>query len=453
MLLIAPVTAITMDPERRVIADAGILVDGAHIAAVAKAADLAVRYPLAHRLDGRGMVAIPGLIDTHSHADQSLLRGTTDDVHWVPFLRDWIDPWRAQRSREDLLAAYRLSLLEMVRSGTTCFLSPNVDPTDDLDALADVIGPSGLRAVLARWVEPGAEAVDAKRSLRTAVEAVDRWQGAAGGLIQMWFGLMVPRQEGDRYDPPFYRAVAQAARDAGTGIVYHFCSEIEDAEFYEATFGLSPVEWADDHGVLGPNVALINACWMWEREIEIVAATGTSVVYSPTATMKMATGVTPVTALQGAGANVSLGTDGGANNNRLDMIGEMKAGCLVQNVANRRAGSLSAEQALELATIGGARTIGRSDELGSLEVGKRADVVLVELGRPHTTPVTDPVSNLVYAADGSDVHTVLVDGRVLLRDRVAMTLDEPAVLAEARAAAARVIGRITPRPQPRWPVS
>jgi len=445
MLLIAPVTAITMDGERRVIVDAGIAVDGTRIAAVGKATELAARYPLAHRLDGKGMVALPGLIDAHAHGDQSLLRGTTDNLHWVPFLRDWIDPWLGQRSTDDLLAAYRLSLLEMVRAGTTTFLSPNVDPTDDLEALSGVIAQSGLRAVLCRWIEPGGD-VDG------AVEAVTECDGAAGGLVQAWFGLMVPRQEGDRYDPPFYREVADAARYMGVGVAYHFCSEIEDAAYYQDTFGMRPAVWAEEHGTLGPNVVLINGCWFNDEEIEIVAATGTSVVYSPVATAKMATGVTPVGALLTAGVNVALGTDGGANNNSHDMIAEMKAGCLLQNVTQRRAGALTAEQALELATIGGARAIGRSHDLGSLEVGKRADVVLVDLDRAHSSPVVDPVSNLVYAANGSNVHTVLVNGRVVLRDGVATTVDEEAILSTARAAAARITGRITPRHQPRWPI-
>jgi cytosine/adenosine deaminase-related metal-dependent hydrolase len=451
VLLIAPVTAITMDPGRRVIGDAGIVVNGTRIEAIGKAADLVARYPEATRIDGGGMLAIPGLIDAHGHADQSLLKGTTDDLHWIPFLRDWIDPWLRERSGGELLAAYRLSLLEMVRGGTTCFLSPNVDPTDDLDALSAVIGQSGLRAVLARWVAPPLASFDGV--VDEAAASVARWQGAAGGLVQMWFGLMVPREPGDVCVPPFYRAVADVARELATGITYHFCSEIEDAEYYEATFGMRPAEWAQHHGVLGPNVALINACWMTAAEISIVAATGTSVIYSPTATMKMATGITPVPALLAAGVNVALGTDGGANNNSHDMIREMKAGCLVQNVAARRAGAVTAEQVLEMATIGGARAIGREHDLGSLEVGKMADLVLVDLDRPHTVPALDPVAVLVYAANGSDVHTVIVNGQVVLRDRVAVTVDEEAILADARAAAAGVVGRITPPHHPRWPLS
>jgi cytosine/adenosine deaminase-related metal-dependent hydrolase len=443
-VLITGVTAITMDERRRVISDAAIAVEGTRIVAVDKTALLTDRYEGADHIDGRGMVAIPGLVDTHGHADQSILRGTTDDLHWIPFLRDWIDPYLQHRDVADTVAAYRLSGVEMIRSGTTCFLSPNVDPRDDLEQLTEAIAGLGLRAVLARWVEPGAP-------LAEGTAAVRRWDGAAGGLIRLWFGLMVPRQPGDEYVPDFYPTVAATARELGTGITYHFCSEIEDAEYYEQVFGMRPAEWAMAHDVLGPNVALINGCWLSEEEIRIVADTGTHVVYSPSATMKMATGVTPVPALVEAGANVSLGTDGGANNNSHDMVREMKAACLLQNVANRRAGAMTAEAALEMATIGGARALGLGDDLGSIETGKRADLVLVDLSRPHAGPVADPVSSLVYAAHGGDVHTVVIDGRVVMRDRVLMGIDEAAVIEEARQAADRVVGRITPRPAPKWP--
>jgi cytosine/adenosine deaminase-related metal-dependent hydrolase len=444
VLVIAGVTAVTMDDRRRVIGDAAIVVEGERIAAVGKADALVGRYPAAELVDGAGMVAIPGLIDTHAHADQSILRGTTDDLGWVPFLRDWIDPYLQRRDRADTVAAYRLSCLEMVKSGTTCFVSPNFDPNDDLEALEAALGGLGLRAVLARWVEPDA-------GLAVAVDAVRRWDRSGGGRIRMWFGLMVPRQEGDGYFPDFYRAVANHAHELGTGITYHFCSEIEDADYYERTFGVRPAVWARDNDVLGPNVLLINGCWMTDAEVRILADTGTSLAYSPSATMKMATGITPVTELLAAGVNVSLGTDGGANNNSHDMVREMKAACLIQNVSQRRPGALSAEGALELATIGGARALGLQDVLGSLEVGKQADIVLVDLNKAHTSPVADPVSNLVYAAHGGDVDTVVVHGQVVMRGRTLPGVDEEAIIGEAKQAAERVRARIIPRREPAWP--
>jgi cytosine/adenosine deaminase-related metal-dependent hydrolase len=444
--LITDVTAVTMDGRRRVIGDAAIAVDGDRIAAVDKADALRRRYEHADVLPGRGMLAIPGLIDCHAHADQSILRGTTDDLHWIPFLRDWIDPYLQRRQPADTVSAYRLSALEMIKSGTTCFLSPNVDPTDDHEALVDVVGGLGLRAVLAHWVEP-------ENPLTAAVDTVRRWHGAADGRIQMWFGLMVPRQDGDGYFPDFYPTVAQHARELGTGIAYHFCSEIEDSEYYERTFGVRPAKWAYDNAALGPNVVLINGCWLDESEVRILAETGTTVAYSPSATMKMATGITPVPDLVAAGVNVSLGTDGGANNNTYDMIREMKAGCLIQNVHRRRAAVTTAEDALEMATIGGARAIGREDELGSLEVGKRADIVLVDLGEPHSMPVRDPVSNLVYSAHGGNVDTVIIDGRVVMRDRAVVGANESAIIAAAQEAADRVAVDLMPQRRSRWPRS
>jgi 5-methylthioadenosine/S-adenosylhomocysteine deaminase len=185
-------------------------------------------------------------------------------------------------------------------------------------------------------------------------------------------------------------------------------------------------------------------------EARILAATGTPVVASPTATMKMASGTTPVRDLRDAGVTVALGTDGAANNNSFDLWREMKAACLAANATRRRAGTLGAEDALELATIEGARALGVADELGSLEAGKRADLVLVDLARPHSWPAPDPVSNLVYAAHGGNVDTVIVDGTVLLRDGAPVAVDARRILDDAAAAAARAAA-LVPARAPRWP--
>jgi cytosine/adenosine deaminase-related metal-dependent hydrolase len=443
VLLVTDVTTVTMDLERRVVHDAAVAIDGARIAAVGKATDLATRYPGADVLDGRGMLAVPGLVDAHAHADQSLLRGWTDDLTWVPFLAEWIDPYLRERDPAVAIAAYRLTMLEMLCSGTTCFVSPNVDPRDDLDGLVGAIEEMGLRAVLAHWV-------DAPAALDRASAAVERWNGAATGRVQLRFGLDIPRLPGDRYQPSLYGATAARARELGSGIVSHFCSETEDWTYYEDHFGLRPTQWAEREGILGPTTLLINGCWLTAVEAGILAATGTPVVASPTATMKMASGTTRVRDLRDAGVTVALGTDGAANNNSFDMVREMKAACVAQNADRGRAGTLTAEDALELATIEGARALGLEDELGSLEPGKRADVVLVDLRHAHTWPVHDPVSNLVYAAAGRDVDTVIIDGRVLVRGGEPVAVDVARVLDDAATASGRVAGLLPTRGL-RWP--
>src|SRR5581483_959259 len=194
-------------------------------------------------------------------------------------------------------------------------------------------------------------------------------------------------------------------------------AEHDDLQFFAESFQMRPIEFARAYGLVGQNVLLIGGCWLSDQEIQILADTETNIAHSPSANMKMASGVAPVTKLRRAGVNVTLGTDAGANNNAHDMIREMKAACLLQAISTMAPSALPAEDALEMATIDAARAIGRADDLGSLEEGKIADMILIDLKQPHTTPIHDPISNLVYAAHGGNVDTVIVGGRVLLRHR------------------------------------
>lgn len=443
--MISDVTAVTMDAERRVVRDAAIVIDGARIAAVGKRVDVIPSFPDIEVLDGRGMIALPGFVDAHAHADQTLLRGRTDDLTWIPFLSDWINPYLTQRDPAVAVVAYRLAIVEMIHSGTTTFVSPNVDERDDLAALTRAIADLGVRAVLARWV-------DRSEAVQSAVDAIRDHDLAADGRIRVRFGLDIPRLEGDRYQPELYAEVAQRCRELGSGLVYHFCSEVEDWTWYVDRFGVRPTHWAASEGILGPDALLINACWVTPSEVGTLAQTGTPIVHSPSANMKMASGTLASHELREAGVVVALGTDGPANNNSFDLLREMKAACLLANATGRRAGTLHAEDALEMATIDGARAIGQGDILGSLEVGKRADIVLIDLAHPHTWPVTDPVSNVVFAAHGGNVDTVLVDGRILLRGGTLLVADEPEILMDAARAATAVAPLLPDRPW-RWPVS
>ncbi len=456
MLIINDVTAVTMDAARRIVAHAAIAVEGERIVAVEPSAMLQAQFAAAEVIEGRGMVAIPGLIDTHAHADQSLLRGLGDTMHWIPFLDDVIDPYLRERDPSDAVAAYTLSIMEMIRSGTTCFVSPNVDPRDDLDALSALVQKFGIRAVLARFTSPheGADsAAPARAAVAETTRAMQRWHGGAGGLVQLWFGLMVPRRPGDGCYPHFYEEVAVEARRLGVGITYHFCSEIEDSHYIQNTFGVRPAEWSRDHHALGPNVLLINGCWITPAEIRILADTGSHLAHSPVANMKMATGTLPLPDVLSAGVNVGLGTDGALNNNTHDMFGEMKTACLLQNAIRRSARALKPETALEMATLGGARAIGRSHELGSLEAGKLADIVLVDLKRVHSMPVHDVVSNLVFATHPSNVDTVLIGGRAVLRGGRIDAVNELVVLADAQARAERLRAELHLRVAGTWPRS
>ncbi|MDX1405500.1 MAG: amidohydrolase family protein [Woeseiaceae bacterium] len=453
MLKITNVTAVTMDAERRVIEDAALVIDGRKIAAIGRDTELSHRYSDVPLLDGGQMIALPGLIDTHAHADQSLLRGLGDRLHWMPFLDDIVEPYLQRRDPVDGVLANQLSMVEMLRSGTTTFVSPNVDPRDDFGALTAAIAELGIRAVLGRFIEPQ-PGEDSRRTARRTVEkalgVMRRWDNSEDGLVRLWFGLDVPRRAGDTEHPRFYEAVAQASRETGMGIVYHFCSEIEDAEYIEATYGCRPAEWSRDNHVLGPNVLLINGCWVSPLEIEILAETGTHLAHSPVANMKMATGILPVRSALECGVNVSLGTDGALNNNSFDMFGEMKTACLLQNSACRDAAALSAESALEMATIRGAAAIGRTHELGSLEPGKLADVVLID--RRDAVPIHNIASNLVFCCNRANVHTVFVNGRKVVADGRVVGLDEQELALAAQSRAESIRRQLKLSTGAAWPI-
>jgi len=425
-LLIKNATVVTMDERRRILTDAAILVQDHSIVDIGKTS-VFESGTYDDIFDAAGMVALPGLIDTHAHADQSLLRGLGDQHHWIPFLDNIVDPWLTQRDPSDGVLANVLAMVEMLRSGTTCFVSPNVDPRDDYEALTACVGRLGIRAVLGRFCIAGGESeAEARHRVREACAVMSRWHGSARGLVQMWFGLDVPRRPGDKDYPHFYRAVSEAARELNTGIVYHFCSEFEDSVYIQNRYGKRPAEWSRGNHALGENVLLINGCHVTPLEMRILAETGSHLAHSPVANMKMATGILPLPDVLAAGVNVSLGTDGALNNNSYDLFGEMKAACLLQNATRRSASALTAHQALELATVNGARAIGRPD-LGSLAPGKRADIVLVDMRTPTLLPVNDLISNLVFCNSGAYVHTVFIDGRKVLDDGVVTGVDEVAL--------------------------
>ncbi|MBI4259231.1 MAG: amidohydrolase [Actinobacteria bacterium] len=464
MLLVTDVTAVTVDDRRRIVTDAAIAVDGDRIVEVGKAVDLLERYRAAEVLDGRGMVAIPGLIDAHLHSPQTILRGVADDVPWRPYLEDFIWPIQGGYTPEDALASMRLTLLEMLKSGTTCFVDPLVHTRYGFDGLAQAVVDMGLRGVLAKIVmdqaglaeqmgviHPGMVEAE-ESSLAEAERVLQAWFGGGGGRVQVWYGPRVPREPAVACSPEFYARVSDLAGEAGSGITVHLAGEREDVPFFRREFGMRPVEFARKYGLVGGNVLIAMGTWISEEEVPVLAETGTSVVHCPQPNMKLASGVARVPAMRRAGVNVALGCDSGAQNNALDMIREMKAASLLHVVSTMDAAALTAEDVLEMATIAGARAIGRGADLGSLEAGKQADVVLVDMRKPHTTPVFDPVANLVYAAHGGDVDTVIVAGRLLMRGREVLVADEQEILEEADRRGREVVARAGVSVAPEWPV-
>jgi cytosine/adenosine deaminase-related metal-dependent hydrolase len=464
-LLITDVIAVTMDPQRRIVTDAAIAVEGDTIVALGKLGDIPPRFARAERvIAGRRRVALPGLIDAHAHSPQAMLRGVADDLPWRPYLEKFVWPLQGSYDADDATTTLQLCITEMLRGGTTCFVDPLVHSRYDFDRQAATIEAMGIRAVMAKSVMDQTALAQQigvlnegmleteEQSLAEAERAIRRWDGGANGRIQVWYGPRVPREPATACSPDFYAKVARLAREKGVGITVHLAGEKEDLPYFRREYDAQPVEFMERVGMIGPNVLLAMCCWVSEEEIKILSRTDTMVVHCPSANMKMASGVAKVREMRAAGVTVALGCDSGANNNCYDMVREMKAASLLQNIHTMDAEALTAEDALEMATIDGARAIGQGDRLGSLEAGKKADIILVNLRQAHAVPSFDIISNLVYTGQGSDVESVIIDGNLVMEERRVLVADEDAILTEAEARGRALLERTGIRVASRWPV-
>jgi len=460
-ILIEHATVITVDERRRVFVDGAIAVDAGAILAVGPARELEGRYQARTCIDGHAMIALPGLINCHMHLPQVMMRGVNDDQEVMDALKRTIWPIQGHYSEEDALISARLGLLEMIKAGTTAFLGTGLHPRYGIDALAEAVIESGLRAVLSKYVmDIGGYALEpsaldpglletGEESLREARRMIERWDGAGDGRLHTWIS---PRSVGG-CSVDLLRQVSALAAHYGVGITAHWAEVENNVEYTHAVYNLSPAEFARSVGLLGPNVTFAHGICFDDRELDLLAETGTNICHCPVCNAKLAMGVARVPEMLRRGVNVCLGNDGMPVNNTADMFREMRTAVIMQR--NRWGNPLypTAAEALEMATINGARAIMADDQVGSLQVGKRADIILVDTRKPHLTPVHDPVSAVVWAANGADVDTVLVDGRILMQGRRVMTLDEGQILREAEARKDHILRQAGVEARHVWPLT
>jgi len=453
-------TLVTMDAERRIISDGAIAVSGSRIVGVGKANDIRAQFASdRERVDLRGMLVIPGLVNTHIHLTQALIRGCADDLGLIDFLvkRVWV--LMGNYDRDDARLSAELCILEMLKAGTTAFVESMLVLHYGFDGIAQVVESSGIRAALAKtvmdlpsYIEGHAMHAgmveDREAAFQEALDMHAKWDGAADGRIQVWFG---PRPPGG-CSADLYREMMSAARERGMGVTVHLAEVQEDVEYIRQQYGMRPIEFAESVGMVGPRVLLIHTVWLDEDDIRRLAETGTHITHNPVSNAKLASGIAPVPAMLAAGVNVSLGTDAGTCNNTYDLIREMRWASVLHKVKHLDPTIVPCETVLEMATINGAKAMGLEDEIGSLEVGKRADFVALDMDKPHLVPAPDPVSALVFAANGSDVDTVVIDGQIVVRGREVLTMDEERILAEARERAEKLYHRVGGGYGPRWPV-
>jgi 5-methylthioadenosine/S-adenosylhomocysteine deaminase len=424
--IVAGGIVVTVDGARNIYNPGAVAIDGTTIVAVGPAADIAARFKAAEQINTVGSIVIPGLINTHGHAPMVLYRGLADDLRLQEWLEKYIFPAEAKTvSREMVRAGTRLAALEMIQSGTTTF----ADMYYFEEEIARVAKAAGMRGVLGQTVIqfPVADAKTPQEGLARTEAFIKEF--ANDDLIVPAVAPHAPYT----LDAKDLLASRALATKYGVPVIIHVAeNEIELNNSKKAHSGMSPVAYLQSINFWGPRTLANHMVWADAADITLLASHGIGVSHNPESNMKLASGIAPVPEMLAAGVTVGLGTDGAASNNDLDMFDAMRFAALLHKAKTGDPRVLPATAVLEMATVNGAKALGLEKQIGSLEAGKRADLVVVSASSARMTPMYDPVSHLVYAARGEDVRTVMVNGRVLMRDRKMLTLDEPAVLAEAR---------------------
>jgi 5-methylthioadenosine/S-adenosylhomocysteine deaminase len=422
---------VTMDGSRRVLANGAVAVDGPDIVAVDSSEAIAGRFRGATTIDAAGQIVMPGLINTHTHAPMVLYRGLADDLALSEWLNKYIFPAEAKTvSPEFVRAGTRLAALEMIRSGTTTF----ADMYYFEEEIARATSAAGLRGVLGQTIIqfPVADAKTPAEGLARAERFVKEFKDSP---------LITPAVAPHALytlDGPTLRASRELAQRLGVPTLIHLAESRDEVRTAQERARTSPVGYLDGLGFLGPGVLAAHAIWVSDTEVALLKARGVGLSHNPESNMKLASGTAPVPAYLRADAAIGLGTDGAASNNDLDMFEAMRIASLLHKLQSGDPRAVGAATALEMATIRGARALGLETQIGSLEAGKRADLIVVSTSAARQVPMFDPVSHLVYVTRGDDVRTTIVHGRVLMRDGHVQTLNEAAVVKEARGWAAKV---------------
>ena len=416
---------VTMDSSNTIVRG-DLLINGERLAAISGSGQTADTV-----IDAEGCAVIPGFVQTHIHLCQTIFRGAADDLSLIDWLKQRVWPMEAAHTPASITASARLGIAELIKGGTTCALTmETVNHTRDV---FEVVEETGFRATVGKcMMDKGDEVPRALQeqtatSIEESLALLDDWHGKAGGRIRYCFAprfaISCTRE--------LLEKVGELARARGVMVHTHASENRTECELVQQESGLRNITYLDSVGLTGRHVALAHCVHLSNDEIRTLKTTGTNVVHCPSSNLKLGSGIAPIVKLLEEGISVSLGADGAACNNRLDMFTEMRTAALLQKALHGPE-VLPASRALRMATIDGAKAMGLDSEIGSLEVGKRADVAIVRLDRLHATPVTDVVSALVYSSEPDDVETVIIDGEIVMRDRRLVRGNETDIIQDAR---------------------
>lgn len=430
-LLIRPAAIVTMEAREKIIEHGEIAVKDDLIFHIGPRGSSPADFMPDKIIDAPQQVALPGFINCHTHAAMTLLRGYADDLPLMQWLEEKIWPVEANLKRDDIYWGTMLCCLEMIRSGTTTF----ADMYFAMDRVAGAVDKSGLRASLCRgMIGVGPNSATALEESR---EFVEQWHGGAGGRVTAMFGPHAPYT----CPPEYLKQVIGLAGRMNVGIHIHLAETKTEVEDIKKQYGATPIQLMEEIGLFEHPVLAAHCVHLDEKDMEILARRRVGIAHNPESNMKLASGIAPVARLLELGARVGLGTDGAASNNNLDMVEEMRTAALLQKVATGDPMVLPAFEALWLATAGGAAALGLGDQIGMLKPGMKADLILMDLHRPHLYPRHDLLAHLVYASKSADVKTVIVDGKLVMEEDQVLTIDAEEVYGEVQVRADRLVGR------------
>ena len=419
---------LTMDPAQDDIKRGVVVIEDGIITQVSESTDETADTVI----DAKGGVVMPGLVNTHTHAGMTLFRGYADDLTLSDWLENHIWPAEAQLTDNDLYIGTKLACLEMIRSGTTAF----VDMYIHVDRVARAVEESGMRAALSYGMIDLGDETRAESELKEGRRFVKEWNGRADGRITTMYGPHAP----NTCSREFLMKVKEQAKQDNAKIHIHVLETEAELNQMKEQFGMCSVNMLDEIDFLDNDVIAAHCVWLSDGDMDILNERGVNVSHNPVSNMKLASGIAPVPKMLARGVNISLGTDGCASNNNLNMFEEMKTAALLHKVDTSDPTVLPAQQVLEMATINGARAMGINS--GMLKVGCMADVIIVDMDKPHLTPRYNVASHLVYSASGADVRTTIVNGKVLMDDYKVLSMDEQTVMEKAKDAASNLTSRV-----------
>lgn len=431
-LLIRNADLMTMLKEQPLIHHGAVVIEEDQFVFVGAEKDLPKEWEYDRTIDAKNQVIMPGMINTHTHAAMTLLRSYADDLPLMEWLETKIWPVEANLLANDVYWASMVAILEMIKSGTTCF----ADMYFFMDETAKAVQESGIRGVLSHGmvgVGPNGEA-----DLKVGRQFCTDWEGKADGRIRTMLGPHAPYT----CPPDYLSRVLEIAEELHVPLHIHLSETEFEVKNTLEQYGKTPIQLVQEAGLFQHPVLAAHCVHLSDDDFVILKeAKFVGIAHNPQSNMKLASGIAPVQRMLKEGLVVGLGTDGASSNNNLDLLEEMSTAALLAKVGSMDSTALPADEALRMATIYGAKALGQGDELGTLEVGKKADLVIMDFNRPHLVPRHNVLAHTVYSANSADINTVIVNGQILMENREMKTIDEERVLFEVEKSAQDLLRR------------